>query len=371
MNNETQKILDSIKESGLKKIFERVEAKFPEKSIYLVGGALRNALMGIEINDLDFATSLEPHEVLEALKGERLRTIGIEFGTITWSLLDTEVEITTFRCDETYSNHRHPESLKFGSSKLEDLERRDFTVNAMMYSSGEGLYDPFGGLEDLKNKTLKAVGDPQKRFTEDALRILRLFRFHLNYNFTIETVTLSEALEKIELVDGISKERVVSEFKKTFKLKVHMNLLEELLLLLSKKPLKSIHSQSFVQLNKYDQLYYLKKIDYELKEYILEKSHKKIYDLYTRLDHADSLIDYQRLVVSYISKNRLSPGESEELWHNAKHFGLEFSEKIKSFKFRPIKNKNLEKLRGAHSGKALGKKILEEQIESSFLVNDF
>ena len=371
MRDETKKIIKTLKDSGLKEIFKKVESVFPEKSVYLVGGAIRNALMGLKVNDLDFSTSLKPKEVLDLLKGENLRTTGIEFGTVTWSLSGHEVEITTFRCDETYENHRHPEQLKFGESKLEDLERRDFTINAMMFSHAEGLYDPFQGAEDIESQIIKAVGDPEKRFNEDALRILRLFRFHLNYGFQIDEKTFKASKKHLSLIKSLSKERVILEVKKIFKVEVHLDKLLNLLKDLSSKEIKALHGRGLKNLNYYDQVFYVKNLNVNLEDYFFEKAYKKIYNLYSNLENARSLKEYQKLIVKFMHKNFLTERESKKLWINAKEFGQEFSKKIKEFRPRLLKKERVEELRQIYFGKELGIKLLEEEIKEYFLVDDF
>ena len=375
MQDKTQKIIDSLKESGLEEIFDLVESKFSkgsiylEGSIYLVGGSIRNALMGLKINDLDFSTPLNPKEILELLEGENLRTTGIDFGTVSWSILGHEVEITTFRCDETYENHRRPKGLKFGKSKQEDLARRDFTINALMYSSQEGIYDPFDGVSDIEAGVIKAVGDPEKRFKEDALRILRLFRFHLNYGFKIDQQTLGAAKRHFNLIYSLSKERVVSEVKKTFKSEVHLNKLINLLKVLLGVDINPVHGLVKKKLNLFDQVYYFKKIKLDLKSYLFEKSYKRIYDLYVNLENSKSLLEYQKFILNFIKKNKLNSEESINLWLNAKYFGTEHSKKIKEFKPGPLRKERVAELRALHSDKALGEKLFEEELKEYFLVD--
>lgn len=181
---------------------------------YVVGGCVRDVLLNKNPQDYDIATSATPEEIISLFP----RTIptGIKHGTVT-VLFDNndKTEITTFRCEADYSDNRHPESVSFVKTIEEDLSRRDFTVNAMAFCHKKGLKDPFGGLSDLNEKTLRAVGDPNKRFTEDALRILRLFRFSAQLGFKIENNTLEQALKLSENLSKISRERIRDEFIKT------------------------------------------------------------------------------------------------------------------------------------------------------------
>ena len=188
-------------------------------SAYAVGGAVRDGLLGLEPADWDVTTSAKPEEILRVFESERTIPTGIKHGTIT-VLVDTvggervPIEITTFRIDGEYKDSRHPESVEFSTDVLDDLSRRDFTVNAMAFNEKRGIIDGFGGIADLKNKVIRAVGNPQKRFTEDALRILRAFRFSAQLGFEIETNTLEGAFSCAHLLKNIARERIGVEFKK-------------------------------------------------------------------------------------------------------------------------------------------------------------
>lgn len=179
---------------------------------YLVGGCVRDMLMGIPPHDYDITTSAEP-EITLSLFPKTVPT-GIKHGTVTVLNKGFAAEVTTYRSDGEYGDHRRPESVTFVKSLKEDLARRDFTVNAIAYNENEGIKDFFGGREDINNKILRAVGDPEKRFTEDALRILRLFRFASILGFTPEKETLNAALKCAPLLEDISAERISSELRK-------------------------------------------------------------------------------------------------------------------------------------------------------------
>lgn len=181
---------------------------------YFVGGCVRDVLLGQAPNDFDVTTSALPEETLSVFEGFRVVPTGLKHGTVTVLIDGEPIEITTFRSDGEYSDHRHPESVTFSRNLSEDLCRRDFTVNAMAYSEKTGLVDLFGGASDLKNGIIRAVGEPEKRFTEDALRILRAARFASQKGFSIEPVTAKAMKKCLHLLDYVSAERIFSELKK-------------------------------------------------------------------------------------------------------------------------------------------------------------
>jgi len=179
---------------------------------YIVGGCVRDMLLGSIPHDFDVTTSAKPHEI-QAIFQKTVPT-GIKHGTITVIVDGTPVEVTTFRKESEYKDHRRPDSVEFVSDLAEDLSRRDFTVNAFAYNNSIGLVDYFNGKTDLENKILRAVGEPQKRFNEDALRILRLFRFASVLGFSCEEKTLNAAIEYSKTLKSISSERIFTELYK-------------------------------------------------------------------------------------------------------------------------------------------------------------
>lgn len=181
-------------------------------SAYIVGGCVRDLLCGKVPSDYDITTSALP-EVTRSLFKKTVDT-GIKHGTITVFIDDEPIEVTTFRTEGSYLDSRRPDKVNFVVDVKEDLSRRDFTINAMCYNHREGLIDIFGGLDDIKNGVLRAVGDAKVRFSEDALRILRLFRFAATLGFTIEDKTFKSALSCAPLLEKISSERILSELKK-------------------------------------------------------------------------------------------------------------------------------------------------------------
>ncbi len=181
---------------------------------FAVGGCVRDAMLGIEPNDWDITTSAQPAEIKEVFSSCRTIGIGEVHGTIGVLIDDVVYEITTYRIDGDYADKRHPDSVSFAKTIEEDLSRRDFTVNAMAYNNEKGIVDPFNGQADLKYKALRCVGDPDTRFNEDALRILRGLRFASVYNFGIESKTAASIIRNRLLLNDISEERIASEFNK-------------------------------------------------------------------------------------------------------------------------------------------------------------
>lgn len=183
-------------------------------SAYAVGGCVRDSVMGRTPNDWDMTTSATPEEMKRAFDGFRIFPTGVKHGTITVIISSHPIEITTMRIDGDYSDSRHPESVSFTERIEEDLSRRDFTVNAMAYSPETGLVDPFGGRLDTERKIIRCVGNPDKRFHEDALRILRAIRFASVLGFGIEKDTAASIIKNRSLLSGISKERIRAELIK-------------------------------------------------------------------------------------------------------------------------------------------------------------
>lgn len=199
---------------------------------YAVGGAVRDCLSGRHANDWDIATSALAQQTKEVFAGKRVIDTGIKHGTVTVIINGEPIEITTFRIDAGYSDNRHPDSVEFTKDICLDLSRRDFTVNAMAYNHRDGLVDIFSSQEDLKNKIIRCVGDPDTRFNEDALRIIRALRFASVLGFSVEECT-AESIRKnrlllrnvaverttkelCRLICGINAAKIISEFKEVF-----------------------------------------------------------------------------------------------------------------------------------------------------------
>ncbi len=183
-------------------------------SAYVVGGAVRDAFMGRDADDWDITTSALPEEILNAFNGFRVIETGIKHGTVTVIIDDMSIEITTYRVDGGYSDNRHPDSVRFTDRIEEDLMRRDFTVNAVAVSSDGEIVDPFGGRNDIENRLISCVGEPDKRFGEDALRILRALRFSSVLDFKIDEKTVKSIHDNKKLLKNVSCERIFSELCK-------------------------------------------------------------------------------------------------------------------------------------------------------------
>jgi tRNA nucleotidyltransferase (CCA-adding enzyme) len=195
-----QKILSALENSG----FEA----------YVVGGCVRDSLMGIEPHDCDITTSALPEQTERVFGGCKVIETGIKHGTVTVLCEGNPVEITTFRTDGQYLDGRHPESVSFTRSLSEDLSRRDFTVNGIAFSPKSGYCDLFGGREDIRRGIIRCIGDPDKRFNEDALRIMRALRFAAVLGFEIEERTSEAVRENRHLLEKVSAERIFEELKK-------------------------------------------------------------------------------------------------------------------------------------------------------------
>ena len=181
---------------------------------YVVGGCVRDSLLGLTPHDWDLCTSALPQQGMELFGEEKCIPTGLQHGTVTVKQGGGLYEITTFRTEGTYTDGRHPDEVHFVPDVREDLARRDFTINAMAYNAKEGLVDPFGGQADLQSGILRAVGVPHQRFTEDALRILRLYRFAARFGFSIDPPTAQAAQELCAHLDCVSVERIEEELAK-------------------------------------------------------------------------------------------------------------------------------------------------------------
>ena len=187
--------------------------------VYLVGGCVRDMIMGRTPHDFDLCTDAEPLELIELFERNKMgiNPKGLAFGTVTAVINNDEYEVTTYREDLSYTDGRHPDGVAFVKDINTDLGRRDFTINAMAYNPiTKQLVDPFNGEEDIKRGIIRTVRTPQDRFEEDALRIMRGLRFAITFGFDIEPETFKAMLEYKESLRYVSKERVTDEFRKIF-----------------------------------------------------------------------------------------------------------------------------------------------------------
>lgn len=198
--------------TGARKIIARLEQHGYEA--YIVGGCVRDSLMGKRPSDWDICTSARAEEMMALFEDKRVIPTGIQHGTLAILAEDGAYEVTTFRIDGEYLDHRHPKSVAFTRELAEDLSRRDFTINAMAWHPERGLIDLFGGVEDLRDRLVRAVGDPVQRFNEDGLRMLRMVRFATVLDFDYDPATYDAVRKQGHLLQYISKERIQVELNK-------------------------------------------------------------------------------------------------------------------------------------------------------------
>lgn len=198
--------------TGARKIIARLEQHGYEA--YIVGGCVRDSLMGKSPSDWDICTSARAEEMMALFEDKRVIPTGIQHGTLTILAEDGAYEVTTFRIDGEYLDHRHPKSVAFTRELAEDLSRRDFSINAMAWHPERGLIDLFGGVEDLRDRLVRAVGDPVQRFNEDGLRMLRMVRFATVLDFDYDPATYDAVRKQGHLLQYISKERIQVELNK-------------------------------------------------------------------------------------------------------------------------------------------------------------
>lgn len=193
-------------------ILERLERS--GYGAFVVGGCVRDALMGIRPHDYDITTSALPNETERVFSDCRVIETGIKHGTVTVLYKGQSIEITTFRVDGEYSDGRHPNSVTFSRNIEDDLSRRDFTMNGIAYNPETGLVDPFGGENDIRSRTIRCIGAPELRFSEDALRILRALRFSSALGFSVEERTAETITAHRSDLHKVSEERIFSELKR-------------------------------------------------------------------------------------------------------------------------------------------------------------
>lgn len=254
------------------KIYLPEEVKFIINEIYrkgyeafIVGGCVRDSILGVKPNDYDITTNAKPEDVVEIFSDFKIIDNGIKHGTVG-VIIDEEVyEITTYRIEGEYENNRRPKNVEFTSDIVEDLKRRDFTINSIAYNNRIGLVDKFEGLKDIESKIIKTVGNPDERFNEDGLRIVRAIRFSSKLGFRIENRTLDSIYKNAKIIKNISKERITDEFTKI----ILSNNPEKITLLLKANILQSIGVYNYKNENIDDienNLTLLKECEYKLEE---------------------------------------------------------------------------------------------------------
>ena len=327
-------------------------------SLYLVGGALRDRYLNRENYDIDVATDALPEEVSHLFK----KTIptGIEHGTVTIRFRGKNIECTTLRREEGYTDSRHPDKVVYGSSIIEDLSRRDFTMNAMAASLPDGsLFDPYNGRLDIKASLIRAVGDPLKRFSEDGLRPMRAIRFAGQLGFEIENETLKAIGVSLEKISKVSVERIQEEFNKILKAKYTNNSLR----LLKKTGAFSVFLPEISSINEKDFERLISQISYIPREklylrltilfsyiYEKEKSIEKIITILKRLKYSNNIVErVSNLVQVYNFDDTLLTTQTK-IRHLVKDIGKEYINDVLMLKKSVIENSsqpffdNIEKI---------------------------
>ena len=273
---------------------------------YIVGGCVRDAILGFEPNDYDITTSASPNTIQEIFKDFKCIETGIEHGTVSVLMEDEIFEITTYRIEGEYKDHRRPDKVDFTDRLEEDLKRRDFTINAMAYNEKKGLIDLFGGKEDLNNKIIKTVGNPYDRFNEDGLRMIRAIRFSSKLNFTIEKETLRAIYDKSFIINNISLERITDEFTKI----ILSDKPENIKYLFETKLLKYLNISNEDDIGKlkqfYNEIVILKKINKNLEkrlallDYIVEKNNINCKSFCNELIYSKKIIKNHNIILTLL-----------------------------------------------------------------------
>ena len=273
---------------------------------YIVGGCVRDAILGFEPNDYDITTSASPNTIQEIFKDFKCIETGIEHGTVSVLMEDEIFEITTYRIEGEYKDHRRPDKVDFTDRLEEDLKRRDFTINAMAYNEKKGLIDLFGGKEDLNNKIIKTVGNPYDRFNEDGLRMIRAIRFSSKLNFTIEKETLKAIYDKSFIINNISLERITDEFTKI----ILSDKPENIKYLFETKLLKYLNISNEDNIDKltqfYNEIIILNKINKNLEkrlallDYIIEKNNINCKSFCNELIYSKKIIKNHNIILTLL-----------------------------------------------------------------------
>lgn len=273
---------------------------------YIVGGCVRDAILGFEPNDYDITTSASPNTIQEIFKDFKCIETGIEHGTVSVLMEDEIFEITTYRIEGEYKDHRRPDKVDFTDRLEEDLKRRDFTINAMAYNEKKGLIDLFGGKEDLNNKIIKTVGNPYDRFNEDGLRMIRAIRFSSKLNFTIEKETLKAIYDKSFIINNISLERITDEFTKI----ILSDKPENIKYLFETKLLKYLNISNEDNIDKltqfYNEIIILNKINKNLEkrlallDYIVEKNNINCKSFCNELIYSKKIIKNHNIILTLL-----------------------------------------------------------------------
>jgi|GEM_PF-3232368 len=329
---------------------------------YLVGGCVRDVLIGRELKDFDMCTSATPEDMKRIFDAYRLVLNGEAFGTVSVVVDGLSYEITTYRGDGAYSDSRHPDSVSFETSLEEDLKRRDFTINALAFHPDRGVVDFVGGLADIENKVLKTVGDPKKRFEEDALRIARLVRFAVQLGFSVEQESLKAAKSEATSLKLIAKERIFTEFKKMVDGKPDLESLDQILgtstnrLVYTPKQLDGFE-KAFVawELTNF--------LGVPIERYVLERG---VRDKALCIQQLSISQDLKKDFIKACDKFSLFDSDQLTLWHFVKLKHPTCSDISVSVYSKLDVSKLTLKLKSVHQGSELGAKILSSKIKHFF-----
>ena len=297
---------------------------------FLVGGAVRDLLLHRKVNDYDINTDASQEEILEVFKDYHTYNLGKKYGTVVVVIDKLEIEITPYRIEEEYLDHRHPSKVFYTNSLIDDISRRDFTINSMCMDKEGNIIDFYNGQKDLEAHTLRAIGDPDKRFKEDALRILRAIRFAASYNLSIEKDTRRALFDNVELLDYVSPERKRDELFKIlncYNVSYDIKNYNEIFMRFIPFVRNNVKVDNFK--NPYYKLaYLLRKKDYDLKELRLSKEETSLINDLLKAQNIKINNDYSFITLLSETKH------TEEV--------LEFLKQLhkKSFRFRYLRLKN-------------------------------
>lgn len=278
---------------------------------YIVGGCVRDSIIGLHPSDYDITTSANPEMIKEIFKDNKCIDTGIDHGTVS-IVIDNEIfEVTTFRVEGEYKDHRRPENVEFTRNLEEDLKRRDFTINSMAYNEKEGLVDLFGGQKDLDKKIIKTVGNPYDRFNEDGLRMVRAIRFSSKLDFDMEEETLLAIYDNAKIIENISLERITDEFTKI----ILSNKIENLIYLFKTKLLNYLNiseENDEEKINKlYEEIKIINKMEMDITkrlvvlDYFIEKLEIKCKSLCEELIYSKKIIKDHNTILSTLKNIKM------------------------------------------------------------------
>ncbi len=277
---------------------------------FIVGGCVRDSILSLKPNDYDITTNANPQMIMSIFKEYKMLTNGIKHGTVGVMINGEIYEVTTYRIEGEYEDNRRPSKVEFTSDLIEDLKRRDFTINSIAYNHKADIVDAFNGIDDIRDKIIKTVGDPSERFEEDALRIIRAVRFSCKLDFDIEENTLKGIYDKANLIKNISIERITEEFSKI----LHGKNIKNLMLLYKTKIFHNLGIYSHIDgqeyniiSNRLDLLHKCESLENKLLmlEYIISKSKNTPLQYSSKYDYYKENIANENIVNSLRYSNKI------------------------------------------------------------------